>query len=918
METLQQVRLASFNLHGLNQGKVFVQQFSSECDFIFIQEHWLAPFDLNKLDNLCIGMSVFASSAMTDVISRGVLTGRPFGGVAIFVKDSVASMVRLITNTCRYIILQFNDMLLINVYLPSSGTIGYEDEYIDCLACITNDVADLSYSHIILGGDMNLDFAAVHPLKNDLIEFADNLNLTFLYNKLTASQSSYRVLASGASSLIDHFAISKTIEDQVFGVKILDSGINFSDHCPVFLDVNLSVNRNLGGKSKFNNKNLNSFRWDKADLSQYYAYSCEQLYSVNVPTQLLTCDKGILGQSVHATIDQFYSDIVFALQNSSCATVPRKRHNFYKFWWDEELNLLKQESINSFNLWAGAGKPRHGDLFLGMSRAKLNYKSAIKKKESLSKQDFSDSLNDALLTKNMDTFWNTWRSKFGKHTCSSVINGCRDDQNIADIFASSFQSIYMPNSSARHEQLKEQFNLKFAKYDAGIIGDKEVTVELVEKCIGFIKKGKAAGCDGLTAEHLFHSHPLLSVLLSMLFNIIIKFSYVPSEFGKGIIIPLLKNHDGDKNNSDNYRGITLSPVISKVFESCLMRLFESELQPDTLQFGFKGKSSCSHALFTLRSVIENYNKSSSTVNLCALDISKAFDRVNHFALFQVLMDRKLPKFFIHVLLDWYSKCNVAVRWGGAISTSFMISAGVRQGGLLSPILFSLYMDVLIKKLRSSNMGCKLADVYFGCLLYADDIMLLSHSLYSMQHMLQICEQFAWEFDVKFNSSKSVAIRIGPRHDAPCEPLTLAGIQLKFDRSIKYLGIQLVASKAYSCSVDHLKIKFYRSFNCIYSRSTARNSELVTLELMKSYCLPFLLYATEAIELSSSAIRTLDNCVKRALYKIFDIGEWDSMISLRESVNLPPLYQLIEQRKLRFVDKLLSLPSFKCVFVAQVM
>ena len=80
------------------------------------------------------------------------------------------------------------------------------------------------------------------------------------------------------------------------------------------------------------------------------------------------------------------------------------------------------------------------------------------------------------------------------------------------------------------------------------------------------------------------------------------------------------------------------------------------------------------------------------------------------------------------------------------------------------------MDVLINKLRRLGLGCRLYDNFYGCLIYADDIVLLSHSVNSMQHMLHVCDLFAFEFDVKFNSTKSVAMRCGPRYDVVCASL----------------------------------------------------------------------------------------------------------------------------------------------------
>ena len=134
-----------------------------------------------------------------------------------------------------------------------------------------------------------------------------------------------------------------------------------------------------------------------------------------------------------------------------------------------------------------------------------------------------------------------------------------------------------------------------------------------------------------------------------------------------------------------------------------MVLFGKQLCSDKLQFGFKSQSSCSHAIYTLRTVIDHHTRNNSTVTVCALDISKAFDRVDHFALLRLLIKRQLPRNFISVLLDWFGKCYACVRWGGVYSYSFHIISGVRQGGLLSPILFAIYMDPLIDRLR----GCGL-------------------------------------------------------------------------------------------------------------------------------------------------------------------------------------------------------------------
>jgi len=134
------------------------------------------------------------------------------------------------------------------------------------------------------------------------------------------------------------------------------------------------------------------------------------------------------------------------------------------------------------------------------------------------------------------------------------------------------------------------------------------------------------------------------------------------------------------------------------------------------------------------------------------------------------------------------------------------------------------MDPLITRLRHLGLGCSLHGEFFGSLFYAGDILLMSHTIHAMQIMLHCCDEFADDFDIKFNSTKSVATRIGNRHGVKCAALQLAGKDILYVSVLKYLGIHVLAAKSLKFSVEHLRSKFYRMFNCIYSRSKAANSD----------------------------------------------------------------------------------------------
>ena len=189
-----------------------------------------------------------------------------------------------------------------------------------------------------------------------------------------------------------------------------------------------------------------------------------------------------------------------------------------------------------------------------------------------------------------------------------------------------------------------------------------------------------------------------------------------------------------------------------------------------------------------------------------------------------------------------------VRWRNSLSKKCRTNAGVRQGGVLSPIFFVIYVDTLIQKLRQTGVGCYINGHFFSCLFYADDIILLTHTSRGMQKMQDICSEFALEFGIKFNATKSIASRFGKRFNMSCMSLILFGAKLNFVQRVKYLGIYMCAGKSIKCSIAQAKAKFYRSFNCLLYRSKYALSEPVSVNLMKSNSIPLLVYGTEALNL----------------------------------------------------------------------
>ena len=95
-----------------------------------------------------------------------------------------------------------------------------------------------------------------------------------------------------------------------------------------------------------------------------------------------------------------------------------------------------------------------------------------------------------------------------------------------------------------------------------------------------------------------------------------------------------------------------------------------------------------------------------------------------------------------------------VNWNGECSSTFSVGSGVQQGGVLSPVLFTVYLDVRIDELRKQVLGCNFNGHFVGCFIYADDITLLAPSCDAFNIMLDVCREYAEAYDILFNATKT--------------------------------------------------------------------------------------------------------------------------------------------------------------------
>ena len=314
---------------------------------------------------------------------------------------------------------------------------------------------------------------------------------------------------------------------------------------------------------------------------------------------------------------------------------------------------------------------------------------------------------------------------------------------------------------------------------------------------------------------------------------------------KGIITPIVKNKLGNLCSSDNYRPIMNSSVFLKLFEYCLLMKMEPYVVINDRQHGFRKLYSTATACYVLKETVLNYTQSHSHVYGCFLDISKAFDTVNHSIMIDKLHKLGIPASLVNIIEYWYDNQYVNVRFKNSFSEEWKIGNGVRQGGVLSGILFNIYIDSLLDKVSSTSIGCKLGIINSNIIAYADDIVLLAPSANALRSLMKIASSCASELHLSFNYEKT-KIMIFRHHSAKYQfnignCFNINGVSIEVVKSIKYLGFMISDKMDYSEDLNRVKKKFYAEFNILLRHFHFVDKDIKVF-LFKQYCLQ--LYGSE--------------------------------------------------------------------------
>ena len=484
-------------------------------------------------------------------------------------------------------------------------------------------------------------------------------------------------------------------------------------------------------------------------------------------------------------VDTFYEDMTSEIFNEMDRYIDvkvlrkstRKRYKNHKPFWNDELTLAWKEMSNAEKTF----------------RKIINNRalSKVKRHEFLTKRKLFDKLLrsternynrkkafeiEEINTSNPTEFWKQI-SRLGPKKSTNIPLKVYDDQGnivddkdqVLDSWKNEFSNLYnLPEgqSSIFDDEFYNDLSVKLQDIKQYELHNNAVDMESynlefsndeLERVCRNLKLGKAVGPDMIPNEILKHDG-IKGLLLPFINKCFIS-NIIPSCWRKAIIVPIPKSASKDPFVPLNYRGISLLSCLYKVFTSLINTRITAHCEINQLlvdeQNGFRSGRSCQDHIYTLTSIIRN-RKVNGLDTFCAfVDFQKAFDWVNR----DLLLYKLSQSFGIHgrlfsVLSTIYSSSNAQIRVNGLLTESFGVASGVRQGDILSPILFSMYLNDLASGIKDLNIGIDINGTNVSILLYADDIVLIAENETSLQMMLDFISKWCSKWRMAINAGKT--------------------------------------------------------------------------------------------------------------------------------------------------------------------
>ena len=908
--SLLHLNIKTLNTQGFKSNATHVSSLIEQTDILFLSEHWLSNAEKSILNNITHSThKIFFTPAEKQA------AGRPYGGNCFLIRDQLADEQIVIHDDKNILAIQLKsqtfNLVVIGVYLTCYHDASSKEDYTQQLNNITSIIEMyVDESDFIIMGDFqtfpsnvydhlprnNVKRNPLSPLLGnflaendlDLVDITVGEGPTYTYEHKTLKNQSY----------IDHIAIIKDSRMHIERCATHEiCSDNISDHQAIELHVQIEHIPNLS--SIINNETSNIVPksvWKNPDFQSNYRTEVGLRIEEMIIDSCSDPEKLILN----------VQEIMFA---SGLAAFKATYHGksappFSKEWWTPQLTASKKILATHFNVWRDQGFPKDTDnvFFNRYTLARKNFRCAVKAAQNKMIAEKYIKINSLKRT-DPRKFWANMRNLKESQKRSFNINNKQTDEDITREFGDHFNTL-LNNPKGKAVPITRDLPECSSEIFTTCSED-------VKDAISKLKEYKSNDYFGLVAEHFIHAdNEQLPSLVSLIFNKTFEQDNAPTPLGCSTLIPLVKSYRKSLKSSNNYRGISLIPILLKIMEYVILKKCPALTENHSSQFGFKTKSSTLHAEFLISETINHYNKNGSSVYMCSLDAEKAFDSCNWSVLFEKLYyEKNIPLPVVKFLKSLYENGKYSVMYNGQRSYWFDASQGVFQGSILSPHLYNIYTEQLLKIVGEQNTaGTSVYGTFTGILAYADDIILLSPTRSGLQQLLSKCTSYFNKTAISLNVGKTEFLVSSSK--APTSTyIELNHHLIQCQDKLKHLGFMWSKKKNGDATLNQLNVqertnKFWALIHSLIKGGIRFCHPYSIVELYRTLAVPILTYGLELTHLCQTEMNNLDTEGRKALKFLFNLSPY-SKNYLNDYFHIKPISNTVNNNKINLLSRLMN-------------
>ena len=422
-----------------------------------------------------------------------------------------------------------------------------------------------------------------------------------------------------------------------------------------------------------------------------------------------------------------------------------------------------------------------------------------------------------------------------------------------------------------------------------------ISLEEIEQAVNKMKNRKAPGIDNITAEALKAGGKPMTEMLHKIFNAIWVQEKTPKDWARMLVTPIHKK--GDKLNPGNYRAISLLSIPGKVFSRILLNRMKLKTEEATgeSQFGFRPGRGTVDAIFIVRQVIEKAQEHRVPLHFNFVDFKAAFDTVWRKALWKMMIAIGIDPKIVRIIESLYNETECAVVIDGQLTEWFAVKIGLRQGCLLSPTLFNIFLEFVMKKLKSLDSTLKLHDSLSIDIRYADDTTLLSAIFEKLHLSTSQLENACQKWGMKINGAKCKIISPSDQR------IVIDGEEVEHVEEFVFLGSVVPNSaKDVIRRIGLASTAFGRLREAIWKKKSICNA--LKIRLYNALIVPIATYASETWTLRSSETRRLEVFEMRCLRAILGVTRRERLRNehIRKALQMKnTITEVVKQKRLRW-------------------